>query len=58
MRHLDQAVNQCRGIALRYGNFYGDPDDGLVTAVRERKFPMVGDGGVVWSQIHLEDAAV
>lgn len=57
MRHLDQAVVAAGGIALRYGNFYGDPDDGLVTAVRARKFPIVGDGGGVWSHIHLDDAA-
>jgi nucleoside-diphosphate-sugar epimerase len=57
MQHLDQAVTAAGGIALRYGNFYGDPNDGLVAAVRARKFPIVGDGGGVWSHIHLEDAA-
>ena len=57
MDHLDQAVTGAGGIALRYGNFYGDPDDGLVQAVRTRKFPIVGDGGGVWSFIHLDDAA-
>ena len=25
--------------------------------VRKRKFPVVGDGGAVWSFVHLEDAA-
>jgi 2-alkyl-3-oxoalkanoate reductase len=57
MAHLDQAVTAAGGIALRYGNFYGDPNDGLVAAVRARKFPIVGDGAGVWSHIHLEDAA-
>jgi nucleoside-diphosphate-sugar epimerase len=57
LNHLDQAVTAAGGIALRYGNFYGDPNDGLVAAVRVRKFPIVGDGGGVWSHIHLEDAA-
>ncbi len=57
MKYLDEAVTAAGGIALRYGNFYGDPDDGLVSAVRARKFPIVGDGGGVWSQIHLDDAA-
>jgi nucleoside-diphosphate-sugar epimerase len=56
MAHLDRAVTAAGGIALRYGNFYGDPD-GLLEAVRARKFPIVGDGAGVWSQIHLEDAA-
>ena len=58
MSHLDQAVTGAGGIALRYGSFYGDPVDPLVTAVRARKWPIVGDGGGVWSYIHLEDAAV
>ena len=57
MAHLDQAVTAAGGIALRYGNFYGDPDDGLVAAVRTRKFPIVGAGAGVWSHIYLEDAA-
>ena len=57
IRHLEQAVADAGGIALRYGTFYGDPDDGLVEAVRGRKFPIVGDGGGVWSLIHLDDAA-
>jgi hypothetical protein len=56
MNDLDQAVTTVGGIALRYGSFYGDPIDPLVTAVRARKWPIVGDGGV-WSYIHLEDAA-
>jgi 2-alkyl-3-oxoalkanoate reductase len=38
MAYLDQAVTDAGGIALRYGNFYGDPDDGLVQAVRSRSF--------------------
>jgi 2-alkyl-3-oxoalkanoate reductase len=57
MLHLDRAVTDAGGVALRYGNFYGAPDDALVEAVRTRKFPIVGDGGGVWSFIHLDDAA-
>jgi 2-alkyl-3-oxoalkanoate reductase len=57
MEYLDRTVTDAGGIALRYGNFYGDPEDGLVAAVRTRKFPIVGDGGGVWSFIHLDDAA-
>ena len=57
MVHLDEAVTRAGGIALRYGIFYGDPDDALVDLVRERKFPIVGDGAGVWSFIHLDDAA-
>ena len=57
MCHLEETVTTAGGIALRYGAFYGDPDAGLVAAVRARKFPIVGDGGGVWSFIHLDDAA-
>ena len=36
MRHLDQAVTDAGGIALRYGGFYGAANDGLVAPVRKR----------------------
>jgi nucleoside-diphosphate-sugar epimerase len=57
MRYLDRVVTDAGGTALRYGIFYGDPDDGMVEAVRARKFPIAGDGAGVWSYIHLDDAA-
>jgi 2-alkyl-3-oxoalkanoate reductase len=57
MTYLDRAVTGAGGIALRYGSFYGDPHDPLVEAVADRKWPIVGDGGGVWSFIHLDDAA-
>jgi nucleoside-diphosphate-sugar epimerase len=57
MSYLDQAVTDAGGIALRYGNFYGAPSDGLIEPVRKRQFPIVGDGGGVSSFIHLDDAA-
>jgi len=57
MRHLDEAVTAAGGIALRYGVFYGAPNDGLIEPVRRRLFPIVGDGGGVSSFIHLDDAA-
>jgi nucleoside-diphosphate-sugar epimerase len=56
MAHIDQAVTAAGGIALRYGGFYGDVD-AMVTAVRKRQFPLIGDGGGMMSFIHLEDAA-
>jgi 2-alkyl-3-oxoalkanoate reductase len=55
--YLDKAVTGAGGVALRYGTFYGDPDDVLVEAVRAQMFPVVGDGAGVWSFIHLDDAA-
>jgi nucleoside-diphosphate-sugar epimerase len=57
MERLDRVVTDAGGIALRYGAFYGAPDDELVAAVRARKFPIVGDGGGISSFVHLEDAA-
>jgi len=55
--HLEQAVTDFGGIALRYGVFYGAAGDGTIEPVRKRQFPIVGDGGGVWSWIHLDDAA-
>ena len=57
MRYLDQAVTDAGGIALRYGVFYGAPNDGLIEPVRKRQFPIVGKGGGISSFIHLDDAA-
>ncbi len=43
---------------MRYGNFYGPgASESLVEMVKKRKMPLVGDGGGVWSWIHLDDAA-
>jgi nucleoside-diphosphate-sugar epimerase len=57
MRHLDQAVTDAGGIALRYGGFYGAANDGVVEPVRKLQLPIVGDGGGVFTFIHLDDAA-
>jgi 2-alkyl-3-oxoalkanoate reductase len=57
MSHLDRAVTDAGGIALRYGGFYGGPNDGLVGPVRKRRLPIIGDGAGISSFIHLDDAA-
>jgi 2-alkyl-3-oxoalkanoate reductase len=57
MTHLDQAVTDAGGVALRYGGFYGAANDGLVKPVRARQFPVIGDGDGISSFIHLDDAA-
>lgn len=57
MSHLDRAVTEAGGIALRYGGFYGPGDEGLTRAVRKRQTPLVGDGDGVMSFVHLDDAA-
>jgi nucleoside-diphosphate-sugar epimerase len=50
------------GIVLRYGYFYGPgtafaADGAFAEDVRRRRIPIMGDGGGVFSLIHLEDAA-
>jgi nucleoside-diphosphate-sugar epimerase len=66
IRHLETAVTGAdwtEGVVLRYGGFYGPgtslgPDGGeQAEQVRKRRFPLVGDGGGVWSFVHIEDAA-
>jgi nucleoside-diphosphate-sugar epimerase len=57
MAYLEQAVTDFGGIALRYGAFYGAANDGTIEPARKRQFPIVGDGGGIWSWIHLDDAA-
>jgi nucleoside-diphosphate-sugar epimerase len=47
---------------LRYGWFYGPgtsmaPGEESSVLIRRRNFPVVGDGGGVWSFIHVADAA-
>jgi nucleoside-diphosphate-sugar epimerase len=67
IRHVERAVTSMDwgdGVVLRYGGFYGpgtnlssDPRAEMAEVVRKRKFPLVGDGGGVWSFIHIADAA-
>jgi nucleoside-diphosphate-sugar epimerase len=65
VRHLEEAVlgaDWTEGIVLRYGAFYGPgtsmaPGAEQFELVRRRKLPLVGDGGGVWSFIHVADAA-
>jgi nucleoside-diphosphate-sugar epimerase len=65
IRYLETAVIGAKwteGVVLRYGGFYGPgtsmaPGAEQVELVRKRRFPVVGDGGGVWSFIHVADAA-
>jgi nucleoside-diphosphate-sugar epimerase len=57
IEHLEQKVTDAGGIVLRYGGVYGAPDDPQVELVRKRRFPIVGDGGGIWSFVHVDDAA-
>ena len=65
VKHLEDAVlgaENIEGVVLRYGGFYG-PDTSIaengqhLELVRKRRFPVVGDGGGVWSLVHIDDAA-
>jgi nucleoside-diphosphate-sugar epimerase len=65
IRYVEDAVTGAdwtTGIALRYGGFYG-PGTSIWTGgehlepIRQRKFPIAGNGAGVWSFIHIEDAA-
>jgi 2-alkyl-3-oxoalkanoate reductase len=65
--YLEQAVTAIewgQGLALRYGGFYGPgtgislaPDAVMAGPIRKRRLPIVGDGGGVWSLVHVDDAA-
>ena len=65
IKHVEAAVTGAdgiEGIVLRYGGFYGpgsmtEPDGEMMTMLRKRRFPIVGDGGGVWSFVHIDDAA-
>jgi 2-alkyl-3-oxoalkanoate reductase len=67
IRYLEDAVTGAdwlEGVVLRYGGFYGpgtsvsaDPGASQSAAIRKRQFPVVGDGGGIWSFIHIDDAA-
>ena len=57
------AVGDIEGVALRYGFFYGPgtwyhPDGASADLVRRGEVPVVGDGGGVWSWVHIDDAAL
>jgi 2-alkyl-3-oxoalkanoate reductase len=65
--YLERAVTTIdwgEGLALRYGGFYGPgtaisraPDAPMAAPVRKRRFPIIGDGGGVFSHVHVDDAA-
>jgi nucleoside-diphosphate-sugar epimerase len=58
--YLEEAMTTAplEGIVLRYGNLYGPgASEPLVEMVKNRKLPIVGNGGGVWSWTHVDDAA-
>jgi nucleoside-diphosphate-sugar epimerase len=67
IRYLEETVTGADGIeglALRYGGFYGpgtslgiNPDGEQIVMIRKRRLPIIGDGGGIWSLVHIQDAA-
>ena len=67
IRHVEDTTTQAEGLdglALRYGGFYGpgtslavDPPGELIQMIAKRRVPIIGDGGGIWSLVHIEDAA-
>ncbi len=65
IRHLESAVAGSEtpvGLVLRYGAFYGPGTSisrggSLVEEISRRRVPIVGDGGGIWSFLHIDDAA-
>jgi nucleoside-diphosphate-sugar epimerase len=65
--YLERAVATIEwgeGLVLRYGGFYGPgtaislaEDAVMAGLIRKRRFPIVGDGGGVFSHVHVDDAA-
>ena len=59
---MERMVLEADGLVLRYGWFYGPGTyfgEGGSTArdVARRRFPIVGEGGGLWSFVHVDDAA-
>ena len=63
LEHRLLGTPNIEGIILRYGFFYGpatwfNPNGDVARQVRQRQFPIVGNGEGMWSWLHIEDAAL
>jgi len=61
-RDLERQTTAAGGLVLRFGALYGPGtsfalDSPMVARLRARRFPVVGDGGGVFSFTHTHDAA-
>jgi nucleoside-diphosphate-sugar epimerase len=60
IQHVERTVVAApmESVVLRYGTFYGHgvPQE-LFDLIRARRMPIAGNGGAVWSWVHLDDAA-
>ena len=62
IKELETLVTAYGGVVLRYGGLYGPgtsmaPGGPQYEAVRKRMLPIVGDGGGLFSFLHVDDAA-
>jgi nucleoside-diphosphate-sugar epimerase len=62
IRYVERAVVGAApvGLVLRFGGLYGPGTSvakEFADLIRRRKFPLVGDGGGIWSFVHADDAA-
>jgi nucleoside-diphosphate-sugar epimerase len=64
IRHIERTVPTAEGlegVVLRYGGLYargtGALSEEALDLIRKRRFPVVGDGGGVWSFVYTGDAA-
>jgi 2-alkyl-3-oxoalkanoate reductase len=60
LRYLERAVlgAPLEGIVLRYGSLYGPgASQDFLRLIRQRRFPVIGDGTGIWSFLHVADAA-
>jgi nucleoside-diphosphate-sugar epimerase len=62
LEHQVTTAGDLDGLALRYGFFYGPGTwyargTKLARQIERRRFPIVGDGGGVFSFVHVDDAA-
>ena len=64
IRHVEETVPAAEGlegVVLRYGGLYargtGALSEEALELIRKRRFPVVGDGGGVWSFVYTGDAA-
>jgi nucleoside-diphosphate-sugar epimerase len=58
--HLERVVTTAplEGLALRYGNLYGPgSSEVMVSMLKRRRVPLIGDAGGIWSFLHVTDAA-
>jgi nucleoside-diphosphate-sugar epimerase len=61
MRIMESSVlgAPLEGVVLRYANLYGrGAFDAIITMLKKRMFPIIGDGAGTWSFLHLEDAVI